>query len=63
MLNIFKGLWEAIVNIYMMYSDFIHSIFPAELGNLVEGCIDIAVAVLVVKLVSDAAFKTKSGEI
>lgn len=62
MKEFFTDLWAKICEIYMYYSDFVHSIFPRELGDLVEYVIDIAVACLIVKLIADFAFKTKTGE-
>lgn len=60
-MQIFKDIWEAIVIGYSYYSGFVHSIFPSQLGDLVEYCIDIAVACLIIKGVSSAAFHTRGG--
>ncbi len=61
-MQILKDLWEKICLGYSYYSGFIHSIIPSQLGDLVEYCLDIAVACLIVKLVASAAFHTKGGD-
>lgn len=63
MKNVLLEIWTEIVKLYTMYSDFIHSILPAELGDLAEAVLDIAIACLIVKAIASVAFKTKSGEI
>lgn len=60
-LNIFTEIWASLVKFYGMYSDFIHSILPAELGDLLEAVLDIIVACLIVKFIADAAFRTRGG--
>lgn len=62
MKDFFSNIWTEIVKLYGMYSSFVHSILPAELGDLAEAVIDIAIACLIVKMVADIAFKTKSEE-
>lgn len=62
MKQFFQDLWLKICELYSMYSGFIHSIFPSQLGDLVEYILDIAVACLIIKLVAGAAFHTKTGE-
>lgn len=59
-MEILNDLWAHICEWYQMYSGFIHSIFPSQLGDLVEGVLDIAVACLVIKVVSSVAFGTKN---
>lgn len=61
MKQFFVGLWEAIVKYYMIYNDFIHSIFKDQLGDLVVGLIDITVAVLIVLSIGRFAFTAKEG--
>lgn len=62
MLSLVNELWDTIVSCYHLYSGFIHSIFPSATGDLVEGLLDIIVAVFIVKMLSDFAFTTKTKE-
>ena len=55
-----KQIFEFIVKLYTIYSDFIHSIFRDELGDFVIFLINIAVIIAVVKVVASVAFQTKS---
>ena len=61
MKDFFKSIGEFIVKAYSTYSDFIHSIFAAELGDFVEYLLDIIVAAAIVKLVASVAFRTKGN--
>ena len=54
-----KTIWEEIVKYYTVYSDFIHSIFPSQLGDLVVYLIDIVVIVLIIKMIASLAFGNK----
>lgn len=60
-MQVIKDLWAKICELYMMYSDFIHSIFARELGDLVEYVLDIVVVCLIIKVIAGAAFHTKGG--
>ena len=57
-MEVLKSIGAAIVNYYNIYSDFIHSIFKDQLGDLVEYVLDIAIAVIIVKAIAGIAFKT-----
>ena len=59
-MEILNDKWVHICEWYHMYSSFIHSIFPSQLGDLVEGVLDIAVACLLIKTLSSVAFGTKN---
>ncbi len=59
--NIFGNIWAKIVEFYGIYSSAIHSVFPSQLGDLVEYVIDIAVACLIIKGISSVAFGTKGN--
>ena len=59
MKEFFTNIWEQIVSAYWAYFDFVHSIFPDQLGDYIVYLIDLAVAVLVVWLIARAAFSTK----
>lgn len=61
MANVFTEIWAKIVEFYTLYSDAIHSVFPSQLGDLVEYVIDIAIACLIVKAVASMAFGTKGN--
>lgn len=61
MKKVFSDIWEGILKYYMIYSNFVHSIFPAELGDLVVFLIDMVVAVGIVFLVAKSAFGSKTG--
>ncbi len=61
MKKIFTEFWSECVKLYGYYSDYIHYIFPRELGDLVEYVLDIAIACLIIKIVADVAFKTKGN--
>lgn len=60
-MKVLKNIGEFIASIYAAYAEFIHAIFPNELGDFAEYIIDIVVAVIIVKLVSSVAFRTKSN--
>ncbi len=60
-MQILEDIWEKVCIGYSYYSGFIHSIFPSQLGDLVEYCLDIAIACLIIKAVASAAFHTKGG--
>lgn len=60
-MKIIKKIGDFIANLWNAYSEFIHSIFPNELGDFAEYIIAIVVAVIVVKIVSSIAFRTKSN--
>ena len=60
--NFFVKIWEYICEGYKIYDGFIHSLFPDQLGDLVVGVINIGVAVLIVVILTKAAFTTRSGE-
>jgi len=62
MKNFFTNIWEGLVNIYNIYSNFVHSIFPGQLGNLVVGVIDILVVGAIVIYIGKIAFTSKNGE-
>ncbi len=62
MKQFFIDLWAKCCELYGYYSSFIHSIFPKELGDLVEYILDIIIACLIIKMIADVAFKTKSGD-
>ena len=57
----FTNLWAKLVELYAMYSDFVHSIFPDKLGDYFVYLIDLAVIVLIVWLVAKAAFRTRGN--
>ncbi len=57
----FNNIWVTICEWYQAYSAFIHSFFPSQLGDLVEGIIDIVVACLIIKLLASIAFGTKNN--
>ena len=59
--QIFNDIWSAIVKYYTIYSDFIHSILPGQLGDLAEGLIDIVIVIAIIKIISTFAFGTKGG--
>lgn len=61
-MQVLNDLWENICKIYGYYSSFIHSIFPSQLGDLVEYCLDIAIACLIIKMVAGVAFHTRGGD-
>ena len=61
MKEFFMELWSTIVNYYMIYSDFIHSIFRAQVGDLVEGLIDLGVVVAIVLAVARFAFASREN--
>lgn len=61
MKEFFKGLWEQLVSIYAAYYEFIHSIFPDQLGDYIVYLIDLTVIILVVWLLARIAFQTKSN--
>jgi len=50
-----------IAGLYATYADFIHAIFPDEAGDFAEYIIDIVLAIIIVKLISSVAFRTKSN--
>ncbi len=54
-----EEIWATICKYYVMYSDFVHSIFPGQLGDLVEGLIDMVVAIAVVKIIWSTTFSNK----
>jgi len=56
-----SNIWIKCVEYYSIYSDFIHSIFPKELGDLIEGVLDIAIVCIIVKLISTLAFGTRNN--
>ena len=62
MSEFFNNLWTSLVNIYGMYSDFVHSIFPSQLGDLVVYLLDIVIVIAIVKIVASFAFTTKGGD-
>jgi hypothetical protein len=59
LMNVFTDIWEVIVKYYTLYSEMIHSVFPSQLGDLVEGILDIIIVCAIIKIIADAAFKTK----
>lgn len=63
MLNLLKNLWDTIVNCYLLYSGFIHSILPGAIGDLIEGLLDIAIVCLIIKIIASYAFHSKTNEI
>lgn len=60
-MQILQDIWAQLVVIYGYYSGFIHSILPGQLGDLLEYCLDIAIACLIVKSIAGAAFHTRGG--
>lgn len=60
-LNIFADIGAELVNAYARYSGFIHSIFPDQIGDLVEYIVDIGIIVIFVKIISSYAFTTKGN--
>lgn len=60
-MKFFQNIWAKIVEFYALYSDAIHSVFPKQIGDLVEGIIDIALVCLLIKIISSVAFRTKNN--
>lgn len=56
-----QNIWAKIVELYALYSGAIHNVFPKQIGDLVEGLIDIAIVCLLIKIISSIAFKTKNN--
>ena len=61
MKEFFKGLWEQMASLYAAYFEFVHSIFPDQLGDYIVYLIDLTVIILVVWLLAKLAFQTKSN--
>ena len=61
--SILQKIWTEIVKMYASYSSFIHGILPDQLGDLLEYLIDIAVVVLLIRVLGGAAFHKKDGTI
>ena len=61
MKEFFTGIWDQLVSWYGIYFDFVHSIFPGQLGDYIVYLIDLAVVVLIVWLVAKAAFRTRGN--
>lgn len=59
MMDILKDFWAQCLNVYAIYSDIIHSILPAELGDLCEYVLDVIIVCLIVKGVASIAFGTR----
>lgn len=59
-MDVLNDIWAKMCEIYVAYSSFIHSIFPSQLGDLVEGVLDIAVVCLLVKGLATLAFGTRN---
>lgn len=55
--DFFNKLWSILINYYNLYSNFIHQMFPNEAGDFVLIIINVIIFVLVIKLLSGAAFK------
>lgn len=60
-MDVLNDIWVKMCEIYVAYSSFIHSIFPKELGDLVEGILDIVVVCLIIKGLATLAFGTKNN--
>ncbi len=56
-----KTFLAKIVEIYMIYSDAIHSILPSKLGDIAEVVIDLGVVFVLVLVIGKSAFKSKNG--
>ena len=61
MAEVFNNIWITVCEWYQSYSSFIHSIFPSQLGDLVEGVFDIVVVCIVIKLLASIGFGTKNN--
>lgn len=61
-IEFFKNIGLALVDAYVKYSDFIHSILPNQAGDLAEAIIDVAVGVALLKLIGSAAFHTREND-
>ena len=57
-LNVFIDLWNLIVKGYAKYSEFIHSIFVNEAGDLIEYAIDILLTFFIIRAAYKRAFHT-----
>ncbi len=57
----FSNIWDTLVNIYTSYSDFVHSILPGQLGDLVVFVLNLIVVCIIIKIVASVAFGTKGG--
>ncbi len=61
MADVFNNIWVTICEWYQSYSSLIHSVFPSQLGDLVEGILDIVVVCLLIKIIASVAFGTKNN--
>lgn len=61
MKDFFINFWAKCVEIYCAYSDLIHSVFPKDLGDLVEYVLDIVIVIAIIKIVASIAFSTKNN--
>ncbi len=55
----FSNIWDSLVKIYTSYSDFVHSIIPGQLGDLVVFILNLIVVCIIVKIIASVAFGTK----
>ncbi len=60
-MEVLNDIWATLCEWYQAYSSLVHSVFPSQLGDLVEGVVDIAVVCLIIKVVSSVAFGTKNN--
>ena len=60
MKDFFINIWAKCVEFYGMYSDFIHSILPRELGDLAEYVLDIAIVAAIVLAIGKIAFSSNN---
>lgn len=61
MKEFFASVWAKCVEWYGMYSDFIHSILPREVGDLAEYVLDIAIVAGIVFAIGRIAFSTNNN--
>lgn len=61
MKEFFMNIWAKCVELYMMYSDFVHSILKDQLGDLAVYVINIAVVSAIVIVIARMAFGTKNN--
>lgn len=61
MKEFFVGIWSKIVQLYTMYTDFVHSILKDQLGDLAIYVINIAVVSALVIFIAKIAFSSKNN--